>query len=315
MYASGYRGAFSPARIYLPQPPRGGHMLCIQVSPHLASLAPATAKRTGKSQATAVNAYAPLLLRLRQPLLAPRKHDRRASVFPSNPTIDLAGSPAQSERSLSTNGATLLPKMSSGPGNPEPLLADFEDFIHRERLDGVDCEGNPAHYVPYSSLQTFWTEDYIEEIFYRCGIVENSSDILNNYLQGFSTLMYISSKSHTPCRIYLNHMRRIRRRDQDDKTLPWVKRPDNLFDGPGESGTFEEFREAQWMFCPVVIDPVRDRMSDRHLHLQHILPITITPEKDIRRPKREATISVVEIHLKAHGHLVSAHKVTQHQSE
>lgn len=179
------------------------------------------------------------------------------------------------------------------------LFPQFSTFVAERKLQGRNCEGEDAKYVPFSALLEFWTRGNIDRIFNMCDVFPIAQDVRRNYIRVLSTLVYISVVEN---RNSLHYFRNIENQQRDDSSLPWLSIPQRVFEGPHATQIFDLFFEHQWMFCPAVLDQEK-RMSDRELHPRHVLPFTTNVGIHISHKGRDATLSVVNINKEAHSHL------------
>ncbi|KAI3394706.1 hypothetical protein diail_2291 [Diaporthe ilicicola] len=161
----------------------------------------------------------------------------------------------------------------------------FLEFVQQKRQNykGKNGHGEVQYYLPLSELLTYWTipriraacESYSERIIVKHNVIRD------RFLRVFSTLVYIGSLSYLPA---------FQRRDLSDQRFPDTTLPGFWESSPAHMSMFENFRNHQWMFFPVIID--RDSLDDRLLPPEQILPLW---SEEVIREKFHNRASITKI--------------------
>lgn len=161
----------------------------------------------------------------------------------------------------------------------------FRVHIKEHLEHGYEAQGSPAKFASKYCLMKYWTVDLVKEIVFATEDIDYQIvEIREQYLRIFSILVWIS----TTGRSYVRYLKHFVRNGRDDNSLPFTGRPD-FFPNANDSEIFwTAFFENQWMFCPVQLGP--NRLNNRNLHANQILPLTIGEELGAQNIGRPASI-------------------------
>lgn len=155
---------------------------------------------------------------------------------------------------------------------------EFRTWAEHNMKQGINGLGNDAQYIPTRDLLEYWHPvggpDRISRILRALSstpVHVPARDVANRYIRIFSTLVYITS-SIPNSRVSLI-IRDFMRLETDDHLLPFNVEPEP-FSHPHSGGphAWQEFEEAQYLFCPVSLLP--NRMLGKELQERRVLPIT-----------------------------------------
>lgn len=172
--------------------------------------------------------------------------------------------------------------------NSNPTDA-FTEFVQqkRQQYKGRDGYGRVKGYVPRDELFNYWTVSRIRDACesYSEGITTRHNLIRNRLLRVFSTLVYIGKLSYIPTFQY---------HGLSDQRFPDTTPPGPLSQAPSYKSMFDDFKDHQWIFFPVILD--RDTLDNTWLPPERILPICIEEPIGSQLHREKASITKVWFH-------------------
>ncbi|TGJ77569.1 hypothetical protein E0Z10_g10702 [Xylaria hypoxylon] len=172
------------------------------------------------------------------------------------------------------------------------LCRQFKDWVHRNVEEGIEGNGEEAHYISYSKLKEYWTHNRIATILGPYDMDVDIWAIKSRFIQVISILTYITDDSHK----WAKYLENFYKSDTDDHALPLhIPNPDTNststamlrrtpipFCADSDYQVWLHFSDHQWKFLPLHFKPnegIIDRVhSSRALNPRHIIPITIEKE-------------------------------------
>lgn len=165
----------------------------------------------------------------------------------------------------------------------------FAEFVQRKRqeYEGRDGYGRVQGYVPHNELLKYWTPARIRDACesYSEGITTRHDLIRKHYLRVFSTLVYIGKLSYIPA---------FQQYVLEDGRFPDTTPPGPLAQAPSYKSMFDDFKDHQWIFFPVVLD--RDKLDNTWLPSERILPICMEETIRSQLHSERASITKVQFH-------------------
>jgi hypothetical protein len=177
------------------------------------------------------------------------------------------------------------------------LRHEFRNRVEEQKEDGLTCEGHPVSFYPLSTVRGYWTLDKIRTFSRHFRISTRSDVIRDQYLLVFSILVDISLEYEGSLQyfdLFVTHT-------LDDTTLPWIATPRDFQGDARLDKLSEAFREAQWRFCPVVIN-YRKPLSDTRISRRLIFPFVDEQPLGDTRLNRDADMCSMKVQSRAyHG--------------
>ncbi|KAI9150717.1 Mitogen-activated protein kinase kinase [Paramyrothecium foliicola] len=194
--------------------------------------------------------------------------------------------------------------MSHPSTRAQMFYHQFLEYTKDLHENGLTCDGHIERYLPHSVLTDHWTIARIKELLDSFGVFQAPDLVRSRYLRVLSILVSISGtvgNSVYYLELLISHF-------NDDFSLPWTSMPRGLETVSGSGALFAAFFQAQWKFCPVLLDlahNMSNTMSNTNLNRRSIFPFTQMETINSGRTPREGTVKIMDVHAIAHRHLDS----------
>ncbi|KAH7308564.1 kinase-like domain-containing protein [Stachybotrys elegans] len=187
--------------------------------------------------------------------------------------------------------------MASNP-NADFLCLRYRFFEHINSRDapGVDCEGKPARFFPYTVLKEYWTLERIRELHQVSGITTPIHIIQAKWLRILSILLDICATVDGSL-VYFDY---LVAESNDDDSLPWKYIPRGLTQDSKGRAVFDAAHDVQWKYCPFLLFPP---MSNKSLHRKAIMAFSQRDYLSDANEARDAVLHKAEVCQNAYGHL------------
>lgn len=194
-----------------------------------------------------------------------------------------AGAPADDR---APHAAAVTPPPIQGHLSNSTPTSLFAEFVQRKKQEykGRNGYDREEGYVPYNELFKYWTIARIRDACesYSEGITTRHGLIRKRYLRVFSTLVYIGNLGYFPS---------FQQNELWDQRFPNTTLPGHWAPAPSYRSMFEDFKDHQWIFFPVILD--RDTLDGSWLPPERILPICI--EETIRSQLHSERAAITKV--------------------
>lgn len=183
----------------------------------------------------------------------------------SHGTHPVSPSSSQPFKGHSFHTPSTPPAMASSSTPPQYRHADFSNFLeHRNGgLTGYNAESEtPISFIDQESVRNYWEERAWDDRELQDHVDVPTEETMVNFWVTFSILvsMGVPNRIHE----FIQH-------DITDDKLP-LRDDFTLDSSRSAKSMLDEFREAQWRFCPLRFD-TRKYMYSKKIHSKQILPI------------------------------------------
>jgi serine/threonine protein kinase len=124
---------------------------------------------------------------------------------------------------------------------------EFWNFANSAKEDGQTLLGQPSSFISYRKLKAWWTLDRIRLLLQQSFNQPYSLSvqrIQESYIIPLSLISYLWERPS-----YFDRLITFIEFELDDSRFPLSQKPDKL-----QNDIWEDFNEAQWLFCPLKLD-------------------------------------------------------------
>lgn len=166
-----------------------------------------------------------------------------------------------------------------------PEVGEYLTYLNANALEGWSMQG-PNLYIPKATIQSYFQQrGRLETLLQRVLDPKEFDDVdceyvFKHHLVGLTILLWIDRPNFLPSLV---------RARLSDERLPFDVAPSN-FPPLANGSFFQEFRDAQWRFCPFVF-----RIGEKDCRIEPERIIPVRSKRQLRR-RPPATVWKVVLH-------------------